>query len=795
MKMRSFLLIFLVSLAICACENPLMNSILQSKTITFESNGGSHVPSQTLLKNEKISEPRAPTKAGFFFGGWFMEDVYYFYRWNFNDIPEGDMTLYAAWSEKPTPTENDFIIKGAEHVEYDGNPKAVTITVYQGKTGGKITVYYEGTQDTEYERTQNAPTSPGTYIVTFDVAAVEGWNAANNLYAGIMTIMMSVKVNQTPVAGDFNIGGAFTYTYDGSSKSVSIEPKKGKSQGTLTVYYNGNTALPVNIGTYAVTFDVAPADGWYAANGLSAGTLTIIAANPNNQTPAAGDYTISGNGTFIYDGGAKAVTVTPKTGKSQGTIIIKYNGNITAPTNAGTYNVTFDVAAVSGWNSASGLSAGTITIGKAAPDAEDFYISGAGTLYYNGYAKAVTITPKNGKSPGNITVKYNNNTDEPIDVGTYVVTYDVAESANWNAVHGLFAGLLTINKGTLTADNYTISGLTQTYDGEAKSVSIMPKTNTIPGSVIIYYNNNTTAPVNAGDYTVTFDVAADTNGNWNQANGLSAGTLTINKATPVLGDYDISNNLTQNVPYPDSSNISAVTVTVKTNGISSPGDVTVYYEGINGTTYTKNTTKPSNIGSYAVTFNVEGNANWNAANGLVAETLKINVFESIYDLKVWLVSLDENSLKNPYPVALNVDNLGGDYRTEGSAGKMLIDIHETYGIFVSLDLSGSSFTSIEANAFQDCGNLIDVIISDNVISIGTSAFASCGNLTSVIIGANVQSIGNIAFYDINDISVTFRNDNTSLGGEAFYDVNGLNALYSTEGAGTYNLIDNKWTKQ
>ena len=81
-----------------------------------------------------------------------------------------------------------------------------------------------------------------------------------------------------------------------------------------------------------------------------------------NQTPIAADFNISGTGTFTYDGNSKAVTVTAKEGKTGGAITVKYNGNAAAPSAVGTYTVTFDVAAATGWNAASELSAGTLTI-------------------------------------------------------------------------------------------------------------------------------------------------------------------------------------------------------------------------------------------------------------------------------------------------------------------------------------------------------------------------------------------------------------------------------------------------
>jgi len=94
-------------------------------------------------------------------------------------------------------------------------------------------------------------------------------------------IIQSVQ-NITPAASDFTIIG-LTATADGSPKTVSVKAKTGKSQGAITVYYEGtggsvyprNTASPCAAGKYAVTFDVAAAEGFNAANGLKAGTLTI----------------------------------------------------------------------------------------------------------------------------------------------------------------------------------------------------------------------------------------------------------------------------------------------------------------------------------------------------------------------------------------------------------------------------------------------------------------------------------------------------------------------------------------
>jgi hypothetical protein len=273
----------------------------------------------------------------------------------------------------PNPGQNQTPVAG----DYDignltqtvGNVTAVTITPKSGKSSGARTIYYAGTGGTTYAKSMMLPAAAGTYAVTFNVAAASGWDAAIDLSAGTLTIG-----NQTPVSGDYEFSG-LTQTA-GKVKGVIITPKTDKSSGARTIYYEGtsgtsytkNTALPQQTGTYAVTFDVAAVTGWNQAAGLSAGNLVIN----TNETPFADDYEI-GNLTQTF-GSVTAVTITPKPGKitSSGAITIYYEGyyesaggitkSTKLPTAAGTFAVTFDVAAVTGWNQAANLPAGTLEI-------------------------------------------------------------------------------------------------------------------------------------------------------------------------------------------------------------------------------------------------------------------------------------------------------------------------------------------------------------------------------------------------------------------------------------------------
>lgn len=66
-------------------------------TVTFNSDGGSEVASQTVEDGVTATRPADPTKTDYTFGGWFKEDTLTT-EWDFdNDKVTEDITLYAKW--------------------------------------------------------------------------------------------------------------------------------------------------------------------------------------------------------------------------------------------------------------------------------------------------------------------------------------------------------------------------------------------------------------------------------------------------------------------------------------------------------------------------------------------------------------------------------------------------------------------------------------------------------------------------------------------------------------------------
>jgi predicted small secreted protein len=112
----------------------------------------------------------------------------------------------------------------------------------------------------------------------------------------------------------------------------------------------------------------------------------IVQGGGGNQTPAVSDYTISGIGTFTYNGSPRPVSVTAKAGKSPGAVTVFYSGSTFAPSAVGTYSVTFDVAAAGGWDSAQGLYAGMLRINPSGSGGGTFTLSGIPSQFNGNYA-------------------------------------------------------------------------------------------------------------------------------------------------------------------------------------------------------------------------------------------------------------------------------------------------------------------------------------------------------------------------------------------------------------------------
>lgn len=65
-------------------------------TVTFEANGGSDVDPQKVVSGQTATEPAAPTRDGYTFGGWYTDESLRT-AYDFETPVTGDLTLYARW--------------------------------------------------------------------------------------------------------------------------------------------------------------------------------------------------------------------------------------------------------------------------------------------------------------------------------------------------------------------------------------------------------------------------------------------------------------------------------------------------------------------------------------------------------------------------------------------------------------------------------------------------------------------------------------------------------------------------
>ena len=75
-------------------------------TVTFESNGGSEVASQTVEKGGQVEEPTTPTREGFAFIGWYPAPGYS-EMYDFSSEIYSDATLYAKWYDTVNTADSD----------------------------------------------------------------------------------------------------------------------------------------------------------------------------------------------------------------------------------------------------------------------------------------------------------------------------------------------------------------------------------------------------------------------------------------------------------------------------------------------------------------------------------------------------------------------------------------------------------------------------------------------------------------------------------------------------------------
>lgn len=115
----------------------VLNQNIKKFTVTFDSNGGSQIESQTVVKGEKAVEPNAPTKDGYTFDGWYTDEEL-LNAYDFDRKVTKNLTLYAKWTEdgsgNDTYTRGEWIALLADMVEMNVSADPDNINYYYADT-------------------------------------------------------------------------------------------------------------------------------------------------------------------------------------------------------------------------------------------------------------------------------------------------------------------------------------------------------------------------------------------------------------------------------------------------------------------------------------------------------------------------------------------------------------------------------------------------------------------------------------------------------------------------------------
>jgi uncharacterized repeat protein (TIGR02543 family) len=268
-----------------------MKEILGIREIHFNTNGGNPVPvKQNVWRDEKITKPVNPSKSGFIFDGWFKDNETFESPWNFDDYPEGDMTLHAKWNyieiitilpsgitiiQQPVKTiyvhgeqldlsglivkvsysddsEKDIPFENFASTGITANPANGTILSRSTHDGIEITISYSDFSDnTDSLTIDKAPGSPvsaptvNTYTsapITITINAVTAPNGQNVEY-NISTLNDGTDLGiwQTDTTFTGLLEGTIYYVY-----ARSIENND---------FLNGDANISAPITFYRVTFE------------------------------------------------------------------------------------------------------------------------------------------------------------------------------------------------------------------------------------------------------------------------------------------------------------------------------------------------------------------------------------------------------------------------------------------------------------------------------------------------------------------------------------------------------------
>ena len=196
------------------------DTVVNYVTVTFESNGGSSVASQTVEKGDPATKPAAPTRDGYVFDNWYTDNGTFTTIFSFKTLITADITLYASWKE--IPAGGYFELSAAE--------AAAKITSFADGSTNTVMIKVIGEMTSEELRNIAEAIGKTTTPLSLDLSGTTGLTSISFTYGGTRYDLDS-------------------YTYDGfdCSNLVSVVIPEGVTYIDSGAFFGCNRLTSVTI--------------------------------------------------------------------------------------------------------------------------------------------------------------------------------------------------------------------------------------------------------------------------------------------------------------------------------------------------------------------------------------------------------------------------------------------------------------------------------------------------------------------------------------------------------------------
>ncbi len=331
--LKKVLLIILTVVLASACFTMTACKKTPTYTITFDTDGGTIVASQTVDEGAKVSKPSDPTKTGYEFEGWYLDGQEVSFDFD-NLSVNSNMTIKAKW--KVNQYSISFDTNG-------GNPSTIdTITQDYGtsviapidptKTGYAFLGWFEDGAENAYvfgtiearDVCLTAKWEIGKYSIIFDSNGGSAVPTITKTYGEEAIEPANPTREGYTFVGWFESASIFTYTFDKiEARDVNLKAGWSVNEYSITFDLNGGEGdvqdITQDYGT-AVLVPNAPTKtgytfiGWFEEGASTAYSFSTIEARDLSLKAkwTANKYSII----FDSDGGSTIDTITKDFGST-----------------------------------------------------------------------------------------------------------------------------------------------------------------------------------------------------------------------------------------------------------------------------------------------------------------------------------------------------------------------------------------------------------------------------------------------------------------------------------------------